>query len=155
MLPSFAPVSSWKEGAELIGFAPRQPRDTLGIPLDSMHVFVRDHKQREVPVGERSLEVYYRRDPTGPGFVLSQSRPGVQEARKRANERSYGQDGRSAEVAGKPARLFPLGPPVPDEDIDGRAPAVIVWQDEDRLILIASSSLEAGQLQRVADSLYV
>ncbi|ANM30067.1 hypothetical protein ABI59_11540 [Acidobacteria bacterium Mor1] len=154
MLPSFAPVSSWEEGADLIGFIPRTPRETLGFPVDSMHVFVRDHKQREVPVSERSLEVYYRLKNDGPGFVLSQSCPGTPEAERRAFQRSYGQDGRPTRVAGKPARLYPLGPPVAEDDVDGRPPAVIVWQDDDRLMLIASSTLEVDQLQRVADSLY-
>ncbi len=150
--PSFVAVADWREGGALIELEPFEPRDTLGLTLHGLRVFVRDHKQREVPLEQRELAADY-----GEGerrLVVTQARPGPAEARRKALDVRYGASPQPCTVAGREGRIYPLGPPVPDDDIDGRAPAVVVWCDEARLCLVASPCFEAGVLHRVAESMY-
>jgi hypothetical protein len=88
------------------------------------------------------------------GFVLSQAHKGIDEARRLALDVSYGRDGQDATVAGRTARAYELGPEPPEDDIDGRSPAVVVWHDGALHFLVASDSMEVGDLMKIATSLY-
>jgi hypothetical protein len=109
---------------------------------------VRDHKQRSLAVDDRSCEAHYGT------FVLTQSRKGDAGARTWALEKSYGPEAGEIRVGGHEGRLYPLGPEVPADDIDGRNPSVVVWADGEILYLVASHLLPAERLCRVANSLY-
>jgi len=115
--------------------------------LSSLAVWVKDHKLREVNQARRSLEAHYG------GFVLAQSQPGQDEAALLALETSYGSSFVAVTVAGREGKSYPLGPPPEPHDIDGRAPAVVVWADGARFYLVASGELEADVLVRIAGSL--
>jgi hypothetical protein len=66
----------------------------------------------------------------------------------------YGRAGRDAQIAGRAARVYELGPePMPD-DIDGRSPAIVAWHDGELFCLIASDTMSSDQLVRIAISLY-
>ncbi len=146
--PHFVAIGSWREAAALVDFEPRVPAYTAGYELSSLAVFVRDHELHEVSQAERSLEAHYG------GFMLAQSRPGRDEARRLALETRYGRSSASVTVAGREGQSYALGPlPEPDE-VDGRAPAVVAWADGARFYLLASSELEAEVLLRVARSLH-
>jgi hypothetical protein len=67
---------------------------------------------------------------------------------------SYGREVREALVAGRPARMYELGPEPAPDDIDGRSPSVVVWHDADMLYLIASGQMMADALLPIAASLY-
>ena len=60
----------------MLAFQPLEPAYTAGRRLRSLRIHVRDHKLRELPIHDRTLEADY-----GP-FVLSQARRGVDEARR-------------------------------------------------------------------------
>jgi hypothetical protein len=143
--PCFEAASSWKAARALLTFQPRHPKHTR---RQSMRVHVRDHKLREVPVEERTLEVHYG------AFVLSQSRKGAEEARRLALSVRYGQAPREAQIAGHAARVYELGPEPDPGDIDGRTPAVVTWQDGEMFFLIASGEMSSGDLVRIAESMY-
>ena len=49
--------------------------------------------------------------------------------------------------------MYELGPEPPPDDIDGRSPSVVTWQDGDMFYLVASSTLSSDDLVRVAVSL--
>ena len=145
--PHFVTVGSWEAAASLVGFRPRVPEYTAGYDLCSLAVWVKDHKLREVSQAERSLEAHYG------GFMLAQSEPGRREAAQLAQETSYGRSFVPVSVAGCQGKSYPLGPPVEADDIDGRAPAVVVWADGARFFLLASGELEAEVLLEVAGRL--
>lgn len=145
--PHFVSVDSWEAAASMVGFEPRIPEFTVGCTLSSLTVWVKDHKLRDVSQAERSLEAHYGR------FVLAQSQPGRSEAARLALETSYGSSFVPVTVTGREGRAYPLGPPPDPDDIDGRAPAVIVWADGARFYLLASTELEADALLQVAGSL--
>ena len=78
---------------------------------------------------------------------------GFDEARRLALDVSYGRHPIDIEIAGDPGRSYELGPEVPEEDIDGRAAAVVAWASGDRFHLVASSELERSVLIEIAESL--
>lgn len=147
--PHFLAVRDWAEAAENLDFTPRPPRDTAGHELESIRLHVVDHKHRDVPRRDRSLEAHYG------AFVISQQlAPTAAEARRRALERPYGAQPTAITVAGHEARRYELGPEPAPDDIDGRSPAVVTWADGPLFHLIASGELEADELIRLAGSLY-
>lgn len=146
--PHFQAASSWREAETLLTFRPVAPKHTEGFELQSISVFVRDHKHRDVPIGERSLEAHYG------GFVFSQSRRSEDEARRLALDVPYGRAPREARIVGHEARVYELGPEPPPDDIDGRSPAVVTWHDGERFFLVASDKLTAEALVRVAVSIF-
>ena len=129
-------------------FQPLVPKHTAGFPLQSIRVHVRDHKLRELSVGDRTLEAYYG------GFSLSQTRKGSNEARRLALDVSYGCTGRDARIAGCAARVYELGPEPAPDDIDGRSPSVVAWHDAEMFYLIASGEMASEALVKIAISLY-
>jgi hypothetical protein len=144
----FETATSWKAARSLVTFVPCEPRDTAGHPLESIRIHVRDHKRRELPPDARTLEAHYG------AFVVTESRPGDEEARRRALDHSYGQTPREGRIAGRTARMYERGPEPPPGDIDGRTPAVVTWHDGPMFYLIASGELSVDVLARIAKSLY-
>jgi hypothetical protein len=144
----FAGVSSWDAAREMLTFQPLQPAFTAGHELRSLRIYVRDHKMRELPIAERSLEVHYGQ------FVISQSRKGAEEARRLALDVSYGRDPQEGAIAGHAARIYELGPEPEPDDIDGRMPSVVTWHDGEMLLLIASGELPVADLIPIAASMY-
>ena len=145
--PHFAVVESIDAAEALLAFRPSVPRVTIGCDLDSIAVFVMDHQRREVPVERRSVELHYGR------FAVSQQAPGPNEARRLAFEVSYGRMPIEIELPTGSGRAYELGPLVPPDDLDGRAPAVVVWASGDRFHLVASSELEVAVLKDIAASI--
>ena len=146
--PHFESVESLRAARALLVFRPIEPRDTAGHAVQSIRIHVRDHKQRELAVEGRTLEVHYG------AFVLSQAHRGASEARRLALDVSYGQEAQESRIAGHSARVYELGPvPAPD-DIDGRAPSVVAWHDDEMFYLIASGEMPAERLVRIAESMY-
>ncbi len=129
-------------------FRPLEPRHSAGLKLQSIEIHIRDHKLRELPISDRTLEAHYGT------FVLSQSRKGATEARRLALDVSYGRTSRDARIAGHSARVYELGPEPPPGDIDGRSPSVVTWHDGDMFYLIASGEMRSDDLVRVAVSMY-
>ncbi len=146
--PHFRKVASWEDARAWLSFTPRQPAHAAGRELQSLSVFVRDHRLRELAAADRSLEAHYG------DFVISQSSPGPAEARRRALEVSYGADPRELRIGGHPGRRYELGSQLPAEDPEGPSPAVIVWHDDAALLLVASDTLEASELVDIAQSMY-
>jgi hypothetical protein len=146
--PHFETAASWEAVRAMLAFEPLEPADTAGLPLRSLQVHVRDHKERELPIGERTLEAHYG------AFVLSESRHGIDEARRLALDVSYGRVVSETSIAGHDGRVYELGPAPPPDDIDGRSPAVVVWPDGEMFFLIASTEMASDELMRIAVSLY-
>jgi len=142
----FESLASWKAAAERVGYRPHVPRDTVGQKLESLSLFVKDHKLREVPPEKQALEAYYG------SFSFSQSRPGVEAARVAALGTSYGSAPQVADVVGCEARSYERGPDPPPDDPDPRMPAVVVWACGDAFFLLASETLEVETLLRIARS---
>ena len=131
----------------MLTFRPLEPKNTAGLRLQSIQIHVRDHKLRELPIEDRTLEAHYG------GFVLSQARKGADEARRLALAVS-GRAAREVRIAGCVARVHELGPEPEPGDIDGRRPALVTWHDADMFYSIASGELPTDDLVRVANSLY-
>lgn len=146
--PHFRTASSWQEAEALLTFRPVEPRQTEGFGLQSIRVFVRDHRHRDLAVAERSMEAHYG------SFVLSQARRPVEEARRLALDVAYGPAPRPAVIGGRDARVYELGPAPEPDDVDPRSPAVVSWHDGEIFLLLASDSLSAEALMRVAASIY-
>ena len=70
----FQTAHSWSAARLMLSFDPLKPEYTAGLRLQSLRVHVCDHKLRELPIGDRTLEAYYGH------FVFSQARKGVAEA---------------------------------------------------------------------------
>lgn len=145
----FETADSWKSAAGMLTFTPAQPKYTAGFALQSIRVYVRDHRHRELAIGDRTLEAHYG------GFVMSQSHRGRSEARRLALDMSYGREPRIARIAGHEGRIYELGPEPEPDDIDGRSPAVVTWHDGEMFYLVASSDMPSEGLQKIAMSLYV
>lgn len=146
--PHFLTVESLTEAGDELAFTPVVPRRTAGRELLVLRLHVRDHKLRELPVGDRTFEASYG------AFVVSQQRAeSVEAARRLALERPYGSEPRTTVIGGHEALAHELGPEVPPDDIDGRSPAVIVWADGDLFHLVAGE-LEVAELIDVAESIY-
>jgi hypothetical protein len=146
--PHFVAADSWRDAAKLLTFTPMEPRETAGYSLEALRIHVRDHRQRELPMSERTLEAHYG------GFVLSEVRSTKDDARQRALELRYGSEPREVQVAGHEGRSYEMGPEVPPDDVDGRMPAVVTWADGEMHFLLASAELSAETLQRIANSMY-
>ena len=146
--PHFHTIPSWDHVESLAGFAPQIPGETLRQPLQSLSLFVRDHRMREVPAAEQSLEAHYE------SFVYSQRVCGVERARELALTTSYGASPTAVWIASHEGRRYELGPEADPDDPDGRIPAVVTWADGDRFFLVASHEVESELLMRVAESLY-
>lgn len=144
----FLTAATWAEARTLLVFEPRRPHHTAGRTLEALHIHLRDHKRRELAPEGRTLEAHYG------AFVVSQSQPGPEAARKRAIETSYGQTMREGKIGGHAARIYELGPEPPADDIDGRSPAVVTWHDGPTFFLIASGELPAAELEQIATSMY-
>ena len=97
--PHFEKVASWKAARKLLDFEPLVLGNKKKRRLQSLYVYVRDHKQRELPTGDRSLEAYFD------GFVYTQKQSTTAEARRLALSKSYGLEGRDIQVATYPGRL--------------------------------------------------
>ncbi len=145
--PHFAAAESIDAAEALLTFRPSVPAFTAGCELDSIAVFVMDHRRREVPVEERTVELHYGR------FVVSQQAPGPDEARRLALDVPYGPEPIEIRFPAGPGRAYELGPPVPPDDIDGRAPAVVAWAAGGRFHLVASSELERSVLLEIGGSI--
>lgn len=146
--PHFETARNWKAARAMLTFHPLEPRYTAGLRLQSIRIHVRDHKLRELPVGDRTLEAHYG------AFVLTEARKGAIEARRLALHVPYGRDGRDIEIAGCAGRVYELGPEPEPGDIDGRSPSVVVWHDGEMFHLIASDQMPSSELVRIAGSLY-
>ncbi|MEN8762063.1 MAG: hypothetical protein ABF290_06470 [Thiogranum sp.] len=146
--PHFVTLHSWKAARTMLVFQPLEPRNTAGHCLQSISIHVRDHKLRELPVADRTLEAHYG------FFVLSQARKGVKEAQRLALVVPYGAEGSDAQIAGCAARVYELGPEPPADDVDGRNPSVVSWHDGGMFYLIASDRMSSSELVRIAGSLY-
>jgi len=138
----FETADSWDAASERLSFRPRIPSRTLR--LEALRIFVRDHKLRELPVTERTLEAHY------PSFVFTQSQPGAREARRQTVDVSYGREAREASVRGCEARIYAPGPEPAPGDIDPRSPAVVVWHDDGTIFLLASDTLDSDVLVEIA-----
>jgi hypothetical protein len=145
--PHFASVESWAEAASMLVFEPRHPPETAGHALESLSIFVRDHRHRDLPVAERSLEAHYG------AFSLAQSRKGEEEARRWVVEIPYGRAPYAVTVAGHEGRAYDAGEK-PRGGSAERSPAVVVWYDRDMHYLVASVELEVGTLLTIAESMY-
>jgi len=132
----------------MLAFRPVKPAYTAGCRLQALRIHTRDHKLQVVSVADRTLEAHYG------DFVLSQTRKGLDEARRLAFKVSYGRDPRDAQIAGRTARIYELGPEPEPDDVDGRAPAVVTWPDGELFCFLASSTVGTDVLIKVAQSLY-
>lgn len=146
--PHFASVASWEAAREMLTFEPRRPTFTPDGSAPTLRIYIRDHKKRDLAVGERSLEAYYGK------FVVSQSRKGAAEARRLALDVKYGQEPHQATISGHPARIYELGPEPPPDDIDPRPSSVVTWHDGEMFFLIASGELPVAELIPIAASMY-
>ena len=146
--PHFQSLASWAAAREWLCFAPLEPAHTAGCELQSLSVFVRDHRQRKLVRADRSLEAHYG------DFVVSQSWHGPTEACRRALEVSYGADPREVRIGGHAGRRYELGSRVPAMDPEGPSAAVVVWHDGELLLLVASVKLATCTLVDVAQSMY-
>jgi hypothetical protein len=144
----FLTAASWDEARLHLTFDPAIPSYTAGRALESLQIHVRDHRMRELPRGDRSLEAHYG------SFVFAQSHAEPADARLAAIETSYGSNPSDALIAGREGRVYPLGPDPAPDDVDGRMPAVVVWHDRGRFFLVASTELESPELLRIATSAY-
>ncbi len=144
----FESAATWKAARSRLSFRPLVPRHTGGFRPRAIRIHVRDHRLRELPVEDRTLEAHYG------GFVLSQAWKSPAEARRLALDVSYGASGRDARIAGCSARMYELGPAPPPGDIDGRSPAVFTWHDGGLFLLVASDTMSVDQLFEIANSLY-
>ena len=146
--PHFQRAADWQAAARSLTFEPQRPAYTGDAVLESLQIFVRDHKMRELPKGERSLEAHYG------AFVFTQTRRTEDEARRLALAEVYGREPKVVSVAGHPGRLYERGPEVAPGDPDGRSPAVVVWHDGPCFYLLASVTLEVQELARIAASVH-
>jgi hypothetical protein len=146
--PHFHTAPSWKAARALLTFQPLEPGYTAGLRLQSIRIHVRDHKLRDLSIKDRTLEAHYG------GFVLSEARRDVEEARRLALDVSYGVAGQPTQIAGHPGRVYEPGPEPPPDDIDGRMPAVVAWHDAELFCLIASDTMSSDELVNISVSLY-
>jgi hypothetical protein len=144
----FETADSWMSARAMLTFTPLQPKYTAGFGLESIRIYVRDHRHRELAIADRTCEAHYG------SFVVSQSQRPSREARRLALEVAYGREPREAWIAGHEGRMYQLGPEPELDDIDGRQPAVVTWHDGEMFYLVASSEMPSEQLERIAMSLY-
>ncbi len=142
--PHFRPVANWEEAARILGYTPKVPARTAGAELQSLRIYVRDHKLRDVPAEQQSLEARYGE------FVFTQVRCSEKEALRQTVEVVYGSDAEKALINGCEARVYELGPEPAPGDIDPRSPAVVVWCEGEMFYLLASDSMKLSELIRIA-----
>src|SRR3954451_21061245 len=94
----FVDARTWKRARELLEFRPREPAYTAKLKLQGLKIYVRDHKRRELPKGNRTLKEH------SGGFVWSQSSHTADEARRLALDVSYGCAPREERIAGHAGR---------------------------------------------------
>ena len=138
--PCFVTAETWADAAALVEFEPVVPPVHWAGPPQCLRVHVADHKRRDLPIRDRSVEAFYA------GLVFTQSHKARHEAHRLVFETDYGSCPRRLSVAGHPARAFELGPEVAVDDIDGRAPAVVVWHRDGLFCLLASDRETADAL---------
>lgn len=146
--PHFATATSWDEARALVTFVPRVPTATAEMGAPVLRVYVRDHKLRAVPVGDRTVEAHYDR------FVFTQSRRTPDEAQRLALDVAYGQAPQEASILGRPARVYELGPEPMLDDVDERSPAVVAWHDGAIFYLLASGEMTVDALMMIAMSVH-
>jgi len=146
--PHFQAVDSFKAARELLTFKPLELAYTGGHGLQSLRIYIRDHKLRDLPIQDRTLEAYYG------AFSFTQSRKGAAEARRNALDVRYGRVWRHDQIAGRAACIYELGPEPPPDDIDGRSPAVVTWHDEEMFYLVASTEMAAEELVAIVRKIY-
>lgn len=145
--PHFAQALSWQEARDLVPFELLVPDFGVGPPA-SIAVFMRNHRMRDVPARERAVEAHWA------DFVFSQTSREPDEARRLAIEVSYGQEVREGRIGSCVAKVYELGPTVPDSDPDGRSPSVVTWHEGEKFYLLASTTLSGAELERRAQSQY-
>jgi hypothetical protein len=144
--PHFESAASWQEAAELLAFEPAVPGQTGGRALESLAVFVRDHRMRELAIEERSLEAFYA------GFVFTQSCHSRERARDAALSTPYGADPKPIAVGEHEGRGYERGPEPAPGDPDPVMPAVVVWSVAEMFYLLASEELAVEELLTIARS---
>ena len=144
----FLVPSTWREAAELVAFSPMIPKHLGGRPIKHFRVHVRDHKQRDLPLRDRTLEAWFD------DFCFSQSFHSSEEATRKASETSYGRNPQQVFVGGHEGRMYELGPEVPPDDIDGRDSAAIAWSDGPMFYFLASGRITLAELLPIANALY-
>ncbi len=142
--PHFESADTIEEAAELLTFKPIQPAYTAGFGLDAIRVFVRDHRMRDVPMTRRTVELHYG------GFVVSQSCPGPEEARRLAVEVRYGSSPVEALILGREGTIYELGPEPDPDDPDGRMPSVVTWHGDGVHHLVASDTESKGLIRSLS-----
>jgi hypothetical protein len=146
--PAFVVVDSWDAAAALLPFAPRVPRDAGGRALQGLRVLVCDHRRRDLAPARRSVEAHFS------SVVLSQSQHALDDAKRRALDVAYGQNGYAVAIAGREGRAYPRDPDALPGDLDGPGPAVVVWADADMLFLLASHDATIDGLCRIGASIH-
>lgn len=144
--PHFLQLGDWADVGPHVDFEPLVPTYTGGRERQALSIFVMDHRKREVARSRRSVEAHYG------AFVFAQSMPGDSAARRLALSVAYGVEARTVEISGHEGRGYRRGPPVPDDDPDGRSPAVVTWCDGPLFFLLASTELDLDELIRIGSS---
>jgi hypothetical protein len=146
--PHFQAARNWKAARAMVSFRPIEPKYSAKLRLQSIRIYVLDHKKRELKVEDRTLEASYG------SFSLSQVRKGSVEARRLALDVSYGMGPREITISGHAGRVYELGPEPEPDDIDGRSPAVVVWHDGEMFYLVSSYEMPVEKLVKIAVSFY-
>ncbi|MGF1460634.1 MAG: hypothetical protein ACFBSG_16610 [Leptolyngbyaceae cyanobacterium] len=147
--PHFQAVADWQQAADWLAFTPRCPNFTAASLLRSLAIYVVDHHSHPIPKRDRIIEAHYD------GFCIAQQRcRSVDEASYHALSVAYGTAGEAVSVAGYVGCRYALGPVTAPDDIDGRIPAVVVWHEQERFYLVASTRLRSEALLQIAVSMY-
>lgn len=146
--PHFISVESWAAAAAQLAFVPVEPGHTAGRTVESIRLHAYDHKRRELPIIDRTLEAHY-----GTFLVSQRATPDSAAASTLAIDTSYGADPRPATIGGNEARLYDHGPEPAPDDPDGRMPAVVVWADGAVFHLVTSHDVALDQLVQIAESI--
>lgn len=144
----FVSPANLAEAAAELTFAPRLPDVGCAGALRGLRIHVRDHKGRELPRGERTLEAYFGT------FSFTQSSRSAADARHAALDVSYGRNPQPVWILGREGRGYELGPSPAPDDIDPRSPSVVAWADGPMFYFLASSDLPLTELIDVAASIY-
>ena len=144
----FKTTHSWSAAREMLAFDPLKPEYTAGLRLHCLRIHVCATSCVSFRLAIRTLEAHFG------DFVISQANKGEAEARRLALDIRYGSDCTEALIAGRPARVFEVGPEPEPDDIDGRSPSVVTWNDAGMFYLIASDRMFVAELVQIAHSLY-
>jgi hypothetical protein len=135
--------TTWSEARDLVVFGPIQLATVTQSELVSLAVHIRDHKRRDLPITDRTLEAYYD------DFTFSQRMCATsKEAKRMAVEISYGPAPRKAIVGGGEARVYEGEL---DSDDDEALPPVVVWHADEMFYLLAGRTLDAQALLQLAE----